>query len=310
MRAHIFNNFKIKLAVVVMASLIWFFVKMEDNYRYSFHVPIRITNLGPNRIISSNIPKKVKITGWGKGRSLLTLMFRNDIFYNLDVSHVYRTSTLVLEKNQVKFLRSSDIEVINIVQPETLKVTIVDLVTTKVAIKADVEVLPMPGYTLVDEIKLIPDSAEIVIPITELKKVELISTERRRYKNINRNITEKLRLIRPDIDHLRLLTREVNLFLDVQKLMEKPLSEIPVAVINQPPDLKVTVLPSTLSLILEGGAELLLNVNQNDVKAYIDYQKVKASQNKNHLAYIDTPKGVRYRDVKPKRFKIVVEKIK
>ncbi len=306
----IVRNLKIKLAVVAMASLLWFFVKMEDNYRFAFNVPIRITNLGSNRVIGSEIPNKVKITCWGKGRSLLTLMFRKDIFYNLDVSHVFRSANVVLEKNQVKLLRSSDVEVLNIVYPETLKISIVDLITTKVVVRPDVEIITLPGYTVVDEIKVIPDSAELVIPITELKRIDTISTERRRYKNINRNLTEKVRLIRPDIDHLRLLTREVNIYVNVQKLMEKPLSEIPVTVINQPPDLRVTVLPSTLSLILEGGAELLLNVTQNDIKAYIDYQKVKSSQSKNHLAYIETPKGVRYRDVKPKRFKIVVEKIK
>ncbi|MDZ7331668.1 MAG: hypothetical protein ONB31_06790 [candidate division KSB1 bacterium] len=310
MNVGIVRNLKIKLAVIALASVIWFFVKMEDNYRYELNVPLRITNLGPNRVISSDIPSKVKITCWGKGRSLLTTMLRKDIFYNLDVSHVFRSANLVLDKNQVKLLRDSDIEVLNIVHPETLKILIMDLITTKVAIVPDVEVTPVPGYTVVDDVKLIPDSAEVMIPITELKRVDAIFTERRRYKNINRNLTEKLRLIRPDIEHLRLLTREVNLYVNVQKLMEKPLSEVPVTVINQPPDLRVTVLPSTLSLVLEGGADILLNVTQNDIRAYIDYQKVKASQSKNHLAYIDTPKGVRYRDVKPKRFKIVVEKIK
>lgn len=92
--------------------------------------------------------------------------------------------------------------------------------------------------------------------------------------------------------------------------MEKPLSEIPIAVVNQPSNLKVTVIPSTLSLVLEGGTDLLLNVTKQNVKAYINYEKVHASKNKNHLAYIETPKGTRYRDVKPKRFKVVVEKVR
>jgi YbbR domain-containing protein len=310
MNYNIFNNLKIKLVVLFIAILVWFFVKTEDNYTYSFKIPLRVTNLEPNRIISNEIPKKIKINSWGKGRELLSLMLRKDIFYNLDVSKVHKSAKLVLEKNQIKSLRETDIEVLNIVAPDTVEVIITDLIIKKVPVIPELDIQTYPGYTVVNEIELNPDSIEVVGPESEIKNISAIHTEKKFYKNIKHDLEKKARLINPEKKDLRLLTDEVNLFVNIQKLMEIRLFEIPVGIINQPANLKVTVIPSTLSLVLEGGTDLLLTITKQDVKAYIDYEKVHASKKKNHLAYIETPKGTRYRDVKPKRFKVVVEKIR
>lgn len=293
-----------------MAILIWFFVKTEDNYRYSFKIPLRITNLGPDRMVDNDIPQRIKVTSWGKGSELLSLMLRRDIFYNLDMSKVQISAKVALQINEIKLMRESAIEVLNIVHPETIEVKITDLITKKVPIFSEVEIQTIPGYTIVNEVMLSPDSVEIHGPEVEINNISAIRTQNKVFKNIKRDLTEKIRLANPGKNHVKLLTDEINLFVGIQKLMEKPVFEVPVTVINQPPNLKITVLPSTLSLVLEGGTDLLLNVTKQDIKAYIDYQKVHASKNKNHLAYIETPKGIRYRDVKPKRFKVVVEKVK
>ncbi len=310
MNYFIFNNIKIKLIVLFIAILVWFFVKTGDNYRYSFKIPLRVTNLGENRIIENDIPNKIKITSWGKGRDLLSLMLRKDIFYNLDVDKVQKSSKFVLNVSQIKFLRKSDIEVLNIVEPETIEVIIKELVTKSVPIAPEVNIQTFPGYTVVNEFVLDPDSGEVIGPESEIKNISVIHTEKKLYKDVKRDLEKKIRVVDPQKKHVKILTHEVNLYVDIQKLMEKPLSEIPVEVINQPQNLKVTVIPSTLSLVLEGGTDLLLNITKRDVRAYIDYEKVHASKNKNHLAYIVTPKGIRYRDVKPKRFKIIIEKIR
>jgi len=307
---NIFKNFTTKLVVLFMAILVWFLVKTEDNYQYSFNIPLRVANLGPDQVISNSIPKRIKITSWGKGRDLLSLMLRKEMFYNLDVSRVRNTARFALEKDEIKLRHESNIEVLNVVEPKTIEIRITDLVIKKIPVVSEVEIQPLPGFTVVDDIELTPDSVEIIGPEPIIAQLSAIHTQQKFIRNIKRDIQKKIRLQNPETNQLRLLTAEVEITANIQKLMEKPIVEVPVTVIKQPANLKVTVLPSTLSLVLEGGTDLLLNVTKQDIKAYIDYQKVLASKNKNHLAYIETPKGTRYRDVKPKRFKVVVEKIK
>lgn len=307
---NIFKNLTTKLIVLFMAILVWFLVKTEDNYRYSFNIPLRVTNLGTDRVISNNVPKKIKITSWGKGRELLSLMLRKEMFYNLDVSRIQSSARLALEKNEIKLTHESTIEVLSVVDPESIEVKITDLVAKKIPVLSEAEIHTLPGYTLVNEIELKPDSVEIIGPEPVIAKISAIHTQDKIFKNIKRDIKKKIRLENPQKKQIKLFATEVEITANIQKLMEKPILEVSVTVINQPANLKVTVIPSTLSLVLEGGTDLLLNVTKQDIKAYIDYQKVHASKNKDHLAYIETPRGIRYRDVKPKRFKVAVEKIR
>lgn len=306
----ILNNFKIKAVAFFMAVLLWLFVKSEDNYTYSIDIPLQISNQEQNRIIESEMPKTIKVIAWGKGRDLLSLRLRNGIFYNLDVSTITHSAKIMLNRNQIKFQHANNIDILNIVAPESLQVTIAELVTKKVPIVADVNVQTVPGYTMVDDLKLTPDSVVVQGRKSALKNIQSISTARRIFKDVRRDLKKTIPLVQPPEKDIRLFNSEVTLFADVQKLMEKRITEIPVQVINQPPGLKITVVPSTLSLVLEGGVDLLLNVTRANVRAYLDYRKIQTSQEQSHLAYIETPPGTRYRDVKPKRFSIIVEKLR
>ncbi len=304
----IFFNFKYKIIVFLLSVLIWFFVKTEDNYKYTFHIPLRVTNVGENRIIKNNIPKEIAVNLWGKGRTLLSFGLRNDLEYILDLSHVVDSAQIILDKENIRFLRESNIEVLNIVRPQKIFVKLDRLIKKQLPVISQCEIETSPGYTVVGDIVLKPDTVMLRGPYSEIKKVNEIYTEKRKFKKIKRDLEKTIKLIKPEGKYIDIIPREVKLFADVQKLMEKPLTEIPVDVINVPPGDTIIVIPSTLSLVLEGGSDQLLNVTKDDVRAYIDYEKVKISHEKDHLAYIDPPPGTRYRDVHPTRFKIVVMK--
>ena len=304
----ILTNLKYKIVVLLLAILVWFFVKTEDNYRYSINVPVRIANLGEKRIILNDIPKQVETTFWGKGRTLFSLMLRKDVSYNMDVADINGVTKITLNKNNIRMLRKGNIDVLNIVSPKDIEIVISKLTTKKVPIISQCGIETVPGYTMVEKIMLNPDSVTIIGPKSEIELIASVFTEQKNYENIKRDLEKKVKLMKPDQKHVTLANNQTKLSANIQKLMEKPIIEIPVKVTNSPPDAKVTVIPSTLSLILEGGTDLLLNVTQSDVTAYIDYKKVVGSKEKKHPAYIVTPTGMRYRDVKPMLFKIVVER--
>jgi YbbR domain-containing protein len=254
------------------------------------------------------IPERVEATLWGKGRSLFSLLLRRDILYNLDIAELNGDIRITLDKNNVRMLRRSNIEIVNIANPKEIDLVISKLNDKMVPIIFQGVVKPMPGYTRVNDILLEPDSVIVEGPQAEIDSIASVLTEYKNYQNIKRNFAKTIRLIKPKQEHVTLNFDETKLSANIQKLLEKRIVEIPVKVINPPENAIVTIVPSTLSLILEGGAELLLNVTQKDVTAYLDYSKIMGSKEKNHPAYINTPRGTRYRDAKPMRFKIVVER--
>ena len=179
----ILTNLKYKIIVLLLAILVWFFVKTEDNYSYSINVPLRITNLGHERIILNDIPKQVRATFWGKGRSLFSLMLRRDVSYNMDVAEIDDVAKMILDKNNIRMPRKGNIDVLNIVSPKDIEVVISKLVTKDVPIISRCEIEIVPGYTMVENIVLDPDSVTIIGPQSEIKLIDSVFTEKKNYEN-------------------------------------------------------------------------------------------------------------------------------
>ena len=126
-------------------------------------------------------------------------------------------------------------------------------------------------------------------------------------KGAKHPLKEEVELLLPENPKIRLLTTKVSVLADVQMLMEKTIDGVEVETRNIPAGMKAIVIPSDLSLTIEGGVKLVTKISKEDIIAYIDLKK-EWTDPKGYPAYIETPEGIRYRDVVPKRFKVVLEK--
>ncbi len=95
---------------------------------------------------------------------------------------------------------------------------------------------------------------------------------------------------------------------DVQKLMEKRISRIPIRVINAPEEVSAFAIPATLSLIAEGGVHRIAALTEKEINAYIDFPRAADRGGADYLAYVDPLPGVRFRSIEPKRFKVILER--
>ena len=308
MDSSILKNYKIKIVVIIIAIFIWFFVETENNYKYSFEIPIQITNLSPGKIITNEKPNHVKATLWGKGRELLALILSRKLQYNFDLTNVNESRLFIFDKKNVRFPHASNIEILNIIEPDSVYLKIENLEHKKVPVKTEIRIIPIQGYIIVNGIQLQPDSVCLTGAKTGLDSVSYIRTEQLVYKEVKRDLKKKIKLINPEVKNVWPKQSELYFFADVQKILEKPIAEIPIKIVNKPSQVEVIVIPSSLNLTLIGGVDLLLPITNMDIPAYIDYLKVRDSKEKYHLAYINKPDGVRIKDIKPKRFKVIVKK--
>ena len=91
--------------------------------------------------------------------------------------------------------------------------------------------------------------------------------------------------------------------------MEKRISRVPVSIINLPPGMRAIVIPSHLSLTVDGGVNRVGPLSDKDITAFIDYAKHQHSKEQDFPAYIKPIPDIRFRDVEPQRFKIVLERV-
>ncbi|MGH7451306.1 MAG: CdaR family protein [bacterium] len=309
-KSALLENLRIKLVVWALATLFWFAVVTENVYEYDIDIPIVAVNVPEGKILASDLPAKARVRFEGKGRALLALMFSRDARIVLDLANVRRRYAFDLQREMVHPPRGGiGVMPLQILSPDTVHVQLSNLVEKSIAVNADVKITTVPGYTVVQPWRLVPDSVAISGPEDVVRQLDAIVTEHREFANVQDSLSASLRLLPfPASQRVRLAANTVQFFVNVQKLIEVTLHEIPVRVQNAPRHIKITPVPSTLSLTVEGGEKLLLNLKREDIVAYIDYARIHDDvTTAGHPAYIRTPDGVRYRDVKPILFKLMME---
>ena len=203
---------------------------------------------------------------------------------------------------------SKKIQVLRLLGPDSINLNIEKLETKSVKIEPSINLKPQNGYTIVGEIKIEPEEALIRAPQSIVDSVQVLNTEVLELENIKYPVKRQISLNDPLIEHLDLLTTKVSVTADIQKLMEKKISNIPVNVINLPRDVTALVIPSNLSLIVQGGVNVVFPLNETDIDVYIDYKRHRSNQKQDFPAYIRPIPGIRFTNVEPQRFKIILKR--
>lgn len=311
-RLGLLENWRVKLTAVSLACVFWFAVVTGSDFEYELDLPVVATDIPRGKTLAQPLPATARVRVEGKGRTLLALIFHRDASVNIDCSGIQRQKRVALGREMVQPpRRGEDIVAKEILYPDSVLVELVPLLERRVPVIAAIDIQTVAGYILASPVVVKPESVTVEGPEHQVRSLDHISTATSRFTDARTIIKQRLPLVAPEGSaSLRLSATSVEVFADVQKLIEVTLSEIPVEVRNVPPSLHVTVIPSTVSLTLEGAERLLLDLNREDIHVYIDYDRAtRESQALGHPAYISVPEGVRYREVTPERFTLSVEKL-
>ena len=304
----LFKNFKIKIIVLVLAILLWFYVITENEYQYVMDIPIRPENIRQGKVIVNEYPQIAKVLLLGRGKNLLNLVLEGNIELIFNLSQYQNRDHVELRKEHVSIPRHSQVEVVQIVEPDSIEIILGNLEKKRVPVRAQIRIKPYQGYTQVGDYRLEPDSVWLQGPEKFLEQIDCINTEPYEIAGVKKKLSDFVPLIAPKQKKITMLTNRIQFSVDIQKLMEKRVTGVPVKVRNVPSSIKIIVIPSHLSLTLEGGVELLANITEKDITAYIDYRRKRMPNEIGHPAYIETPPGIRTRDVTPQKFKLAVER--
>ena len=303
------KDYKAKLVVFIFAIFIWFFVVTENEYETNLEVPITPVNIPAGRVILNDLPAMAKVRIKGNGKDLIALTLSGGARLELDLSDVKHTRTFKLEPKHVMLSRPiATVSSKEIIMPDSVVVVLDDLVRKRVPVHANVKLTPAPGYTVVGDFKITPDSVAISGPSSLVAQINEVYTVEKEFTDVRFDLQEIFPLAPLPYNKVTCATKEVEVYLNIQKLLEMTVSNIPVEVRNVPRNLKVTVIPSTLSLVLEGGGELLTQLSRDQIVAYIDYNRVRNLPGNEFPAVIERPPGISYRDVRPRTFKLVFER--
>ena len=289
-------------------GIIWFYAVTEKYYEQPFRVAVVPINVHPEYVIANDYTKSVTVLFRGKGRTLLLLM-KQRIEVPADLKQSTRPFTVVqlsLEKIRVP-TSFMELEPLKFVDKDTIEFRLERLTRRRVPVHGRIRVVPKSGYTVVGDLEIKPAHVLISGPESMVLGVDSLETEFVEVDSAVSDVVGDAALINPRPEKLQLEVQSVHYRVLVQRLGEKTLEGVPVRVINVPVGRRARVRPPTLAVHLIGGRDFLAKIGPKDITAYVDYRRYLQTGETLLPANIEVPDHLRFDEVKPRRFRLIVE---
>ena len=155
---------------------------------------------------------------------------------------------------------------------------------------------------------MLPDTVEITGPKSLVKKQDYVFTDLLEIVDRKMNFTTQISLKNPQPGITSLKPLGIEATFDIQRLIERVVYDIPIRVINVPPNFTVEAVPNKMSLKIKGGENLVAKIETDDFKAEIDFIKNYQVEKEAYGASINIPDNISWIESIPISFKLKVRR--
>lgn len=302
------KNIYVVIIAVIFSALLWGSISLSNTYISTIEMPVRITGFPDGYATPTRMPDKIAIKVRGQGWKLVYLSLNTDVEYRISSGRnigrkFVNLYNYILENQWL----TSDVDVVSI-YPDTLSYYVERIGEKTVKVVPDTRFEFKNGYGLAGEIQVDPDSVVIKAPISLLAELSQVYTEEIELNNLDSRM--RLQTSLKDIPNVSFTDKTVFLNLDVQKIIEKTIENIPVQVRDIPVDRDVTLLPGKIIAGLKGGINVVAKIAPEDLEVYIYYRDVVLDTLGSISPIIHTPQNTQLVFVKPERLRYIIKKFR
>lgn len=271
------NTFLFFLACTV---LIWIFVQFSKDYNEVINIPVEYVNIPPDKIITSDNPKAVKLRVEENGfRLAWKIMFppklsidvskavpsNGKLLYVIDENRKDIISQLNINFDQSRFVK--DVLAINYEQKDEKLVPVV----------SQVEIEYAAGYSAVDGLRLLRDSIKVSGPREILDTLTHLKTKKLSLKKVKEDLSGKVKIDTSGFNNLTLFSDSIEYTVDVEKFTEGKVV-VPIELINVPKGLNVVIFPKESTLFFQVNLKNYSKVTASDFRVVADFSEVQDNQ--------------------------------
>ncbi len=308
----------LRLGAVGLAVLLWLFVISENTYNLVLNMPIEGRNLPAQRALKEEVPGFAQVRLRGTGRSLFkTLILKNfipDFKLVLDLERISEEYDFILndyfERYPQKVVIPSSFEVsfIEVIYPDSVHISL-DVYREKIVpVQPNLYIETRPGYTVVGDPVLTPLSVKIAGSKNIVEQVTVVRTQPDTLNEVDMPINTVLGLQPMTGQLVEYTPRTVSYSVSVQPVSQRIVSEIPVKILNERPDLQAFVSPQTVSLVVIGGVDFIAELQPEDIVITVDFKSWNSKKQFYELDVFAPPDVLEWMDLSPKNIELVVTK--
>ena len=293
------------ILIVLFSILLWGSVSLSGDYYTTITSPIVFKNLPQGYTVGKSSVNQVTLSVKGQGWELAKLTLGRTLDYDISVQQKEGKHTLItrnsLEQNP---WAATGVQLVEIT-PDKIDVNVEKLVYKKVKVVPDVHLDFKPGYGLVSEIYLTPDSIIIDGAESIVKKIDSVRTEYRNLTDLEHIFSASVNL--EPVDGIDFETDHCFVKFDVQKIVDKTFDAMEVETRGVPRSRELLLFPNKIQVVVRGGINILGKLTSKDIKTYVDFSTALKDQPGSIQPVIEVPKYTTVIDVKPSSLEYIIK---
>ena len=305
------KQFLVFLFFLALSTTFWIFQTMEETYEEDFYVPIQLTNVPKNVVITTDLPSNFHISVRDKGRILLGYKYtRNFRPVNVDFNTyatpsghaIIRSSEL---RKQIATQLQQGSQLLS-VKPDTVDFYFNYGQCKRVPVVIQDQVKPERMFSISHR-KLSQDSVTVYASSNILDTLTAAYTQ-----PIQReNVSDTTQISQPfvKVDGVKYEPARVNVTYCVDRLVEKTIN-IPVQQVNFPASKQLRTFPATVNVTFQVSMGMYRQITRDNFIIVINYEDLlKNKSNQCRLTLKTIPQGVSHVRILPESVEYIIEEI-
>jgi YbbR domain-containing protein len=227
------RNFQLKILAIIFAMVLWFHVATNQRYDLEILYNISYVNIPDKLALVEQPVSEFAVMLRGSGKGLMRLMW-GDRNWPIDLSRAKVGSQKVaMHAEQVPFFGISDLEVLGLLDGDTVTVTLDSLAEKVVPIRSSVQIEPTEGFIVADAPILTPDSTVIIGPKHNLDQIHDVWTKPEFIVKVDGPVERLLPVLPPPVFGVTTGVQQIRLYHKIEPYLTRAFESVPVRVEGQ-----------------------------------------------------------------------------
>ena len=269
------KEFLIFLFFLALSGAFWLLMTLNETMEREFKIPMRLSGVPRNAVITGELPDTVRVTVRDKGFTLVTYDFRPLVFRfsnYADEDEGKGVIPLTDVQKQVLSQMYGSSKLLQ-VKPGAFDFYFTYGTSKKVPVVFRGKITTNKSYYLAHT-EFYPSMVTVYANKQQLDKLQTVEIEPFNYRNLQDTIRQAVKIRK--IRGVKIVPPTVRLSVYPDVLTEEAI-EVPITAINMPPGMVLRTFPSKVTVRFTIGASLFRTIKPNLFKVVVDYEELAAN---------------------------------
>ena len=269
------KEFLIFLFFLALSGAFWLLMTLNETMEREFKIPVRLSGVPRNAVITGELPDTVRVTVRDKGFTLVTYDFRPLVFRfsnYADEDEGKGVIPLTDVQKQVLSQMYGSSKLLQ-VKPGAFDFYFTYGTSKKVPVVFRGKITTNKSYYLAHT-EFYPSMVTVYANKQQLDKLQTVEIEPFNYRNLQDTIRQAVKIRK--IRGVKIVPPTVRLSVYPDVLTEEAI-DVPITAINMPPGMVLRTFPSKVTVRFTIGASLFRTIKPNLFKVVVDYEELAAN---------------------------------